>query len=179
MTSGRGLGLREITQVLLDGVVAHFEANTTVGDLPLPSRRLIVAGSKDQVVWDCEQLTVGLTGVGWGSAPDAGLGTVSGGLAVSNYGVRHVVYAVQLVRCTPGLSDDGDPPSAEALMRAGLAFQRDVGLLSQALVEVGTGIVGQLGHGAMIQAGAVLPVGPEGNFTAAEGEFIVTALGLS
>lgn len=179
MSLGQGLALREMSSTLLDGIVAHFAANTTSGDLPLPARRYVVAGDVTQVSWDCEQLVVGLAGIGWGTAPDTAMGSQKAGIGVFSRGVRHAVYSVQLVRCTPTPGEDGEPPSAERLMAAGLRFQRDAGLLSQALVEIGARVEAGLSLGAQVQAGAIQPLGPQGDHVGMEGEFIVTTMELS
>ena len=47
--------------------------------------------------------------------------------------------------------------------------------LSQALVEVGSGLRNQLGPAGSVQAGMIEPVGPEGGFVGMDGQFIITA----
>jgi hypothetical protein len=179
VSAGQGLALREVSSTLLDAVVEHFAANGTIGDRPLPDRRLVVAGSSSEVAWDCEQLTVALAAVGWGSSPEMGQGTVPFGTAAGAMAVRYVLYSVQLVRCTPVPDEDGEPPSAEELMAAGLSFQRDAGLLSQALVMAASRLRPHLPRGAVVQAGAIQPVGPQGEYVGMEGEFIVSVTELS
>lgn len=166
MSLGQGILVDQMAQLLLDHVVAHFGA----AGVELPEHRVVTAGAP---AWDCEQLTVTLVGVGWGQAPDSATPTARPGTPVSVYALRHAVYAVGLVRCVP--MPDPDPPSMAELNAAGLRFMRDAGLLSQALVEVGSGVRNQLGPAGSVQAGMIEPIGPDGGFVGMDGQFVITS----
>jgi hypothetical protein len=163
---GQGIEVDQLAQVLLAHTVVHFDA----AGVELPEHRVVTAGAP---AWDCEQLTVTLVGVGWGQAPDSATESARPGSPVSVYAVRHALYAVSLVRCVP--LPNPDPPSMAELNAAGLRFMRDAGLLSQALVEVGSGLRNQLGPAGSVQAGMIEPIGPEGGFVGMDGQFIVTS----
>lgn len=166
MSPGQGIRVDEMAQTLLDHVVVHFEA----AGVDLPDHRVVTAGAP---AWDCEQLTVTLVGVGWGQAIDSATESARPGSPLSVYALRHAVYAVSIVRCVP--TNDPDPPSMDELNASGLQFMKDAGLLSQALVEVGSGVRNQLGPSGSVQAGMIEPIGPEGGFVGMDGQFIITA----
>lgn len=171
MTTGRRLLVAELAQDLLAAIEGHF---ATAG-VELPARRCIVPGEPRTFAWDCEQLTVALGGVGWGPAVDISMPTPAPGINAGVFSVRHAVYAATLVRCTPPPNRDGTPPAAEDLHAAGLAFMRDAGLISQALVEHVTRVRGSLPPEGKVQAGAVEPVGPSGGLHGLETILAVTA----
>jgi hypothetical protein len=165
---GQGIEVDQLAQVLLAHTIVHFGA----AGVELPEHRVVTAGAP---AWDCEQLTVTLVGVGWGQAPDSATESARPGSPVSVYAVRHALYAVSLVRCVPVPDEQGAAPTMAELNAAGLRFMRDAGLLSQALVEVGSGLRNQLGPAGSVQAGMIEPIGPEGGFVGMDGQFIVTS----
>jgi hypothetical protein len=172
---GKGIRVGDLAQKVLDGVVAHFLA----ADVALPDRRYVAPGNPQLIAWDCEQLVVALTGIGWGSAPDAATGSVKPAAQMSVQGVRHAVFSIQLVRCTPVSKDTRTPwPPAEEIQAAGVAFMRDAGLLSQALVT----LVAELRQGlapdrsGLVEAGALSSLGPEGAHHGMEATLAVTSL---
>lgn len=167
--SGKGLRVDTLAETLLARVIAHFGA----AGVDLPTHRLVTAGAP---AWDCEQLTVTLVGIGWGQAIDSATESARPGSPMSVFATRHAVYAVSLVRCVPQPNDhDMSPPSVADLTASGLQFMRDAGLLSQALVEVASGLRNTLGPAGSVQAGMIEPIGPDGGFVGMDGQFIVTS----
>ena len=168
MSAGEGLDIGYIARTTLDGVVAHFAAS----EVELPERRVIVPGEPRSAAWEnCEALTVGCAGVLWGQGPGTGSGTARRTGTPVLVGERHVVIVVQLIRCVPVSFDEADP---DELTEAGLTVMRDMGLLSQALVEL-CGRAGALKSMGAALAGGVEMVGPEGCLVASEGSLTVTA----
>jgi hypothetical protein len=170
---GLGLALPDLARRVLDGVVAHYDAVDAKCKpserVNLPARRVIAPGNPRLVAWDCEQLVVTMSGIGVGQAPGEGGRPAGRGNPISATGLRHAVFAVQIVRCVPESRDGTSPPPDDVLTAAGLALLRDAGLLSQALVEICTQVAGGLGAGARVVPGAVAGV---------EGSLAVTAGGL-
>lgn len=172
---GKGLDVAQTAQDLLDHVVAHYAAATVGSVEPLPARRIIAAGDPLTIAWDCEQLTISLNGIGFGQAVDAAPApSPRGGSPLAATALRHAVFAIDLVRCTPGLDDNGNPPLAAAINTAGLIFMRDCGMLSQAVVTFAGLLRDRLPDTASVQCGAVDPVGPNGGFCAAECSIAIT-----
>lgn len=176
---GLGLAVPGLARTILDGVVAHFDAAAARCDpaerVKLPSRRVIAPGNPRLIAWDCEQLVVAASGIGVGPAPGEGGRPAGKGNPISATGLRHAVFAVQIVRCVPESRDGTSPPPDEELTAAGLALLRVAGLLSQALVEVCTNVASGLPNGSRVVPGAVEFLGPEGAFAAVEGSLAVTA----
>lgn len=173
---GRGLNVADTAQELLAHVVAHYEAAPPGTVAPLPARRAVLPGDPRSVAWDCEQLTISLDGIGYGQAVDAqagGPGTPIG-FPLSATALRHAVFAVSLVRCTPVMDEQGNPPSAEALNEAGLIFLRDCGLLSQAMVTFAGIMASKLDDTASVQCGVITPFGPSGGFHACDTSMSIT-----
>lgn len=167
---GKGLDLVTEAELLLDTVIDHFSAAAVA----LPERQHLVAGDPREFAWDCEQLTVSLQGIGWGPATDASSPTPRTGKPASVLSVRHAVLAVTLVRCTPMMGDQGDPPPAEALDVAGRGFMRDAGLMSQALVTYVSRATARLDRVASVEAGVVEPLGPSSTHHGIEAVLAVT-----
>jgi hypothetical protein len=168
--------LRPVAQGLLAVVVDHY-ADAGVA---LPERRVIVPGAPGVVAWDCEQVTLALANIATQSGvgnrislvPQTG-GPASVGLA------RLATWAIQVVRCTPTSDDDGNPPSADKLDEAAAMALDDAGLLSQCLVELASLTPGTrpwLPIGAVINAGQVTPLGPEGGFQGIEATASISAM---
>lgn len=173
--SGRAINTAEIGAAIFDGVIAHYAAASAV--VPLPDRRYIAPGDAAAVAWDCEQFTVSIIGVGLGLAPDVASGSAKPGTHASVTGMRHAVFSACLVRCTPTIDRDG-PPEISALHPAGVAYLRDVGLISQALVEIGSRLH-QIDRSAIITAGNAQPIGPGGGFVGLEGQLTISTVNLS
>jgi hypothetical protein len=173
MAPGQGLDVAGIAQTILNGIVEHY-ADVAL-DVALPGRQIIGAGNPRLVAWDCEQVVVTLSGIGNGAAPGTGDQPRGVGSQISSMGLRHAIYAVQIVRCHPESPDGTTPPDAAEVTAAGLISMRDAGLLSQALVAVATKIgAGGLPPGSRVQPGAVETLGPEGGFSGIEGALALT-----
>lgn len=149
---------------ILDAVVSHFEASAHADDVDLPDRRYVCAGDPLAVPWDCAQLTVAMQGVTTGAAVDARPLSPRSGTPSGVALVRSVTYVVSLVRCVPVQDDVGNPPSVARMETAGRTFARDMGLLSQAVVELASQLREGLPVGQTVQAGEVAPVGPDGEY---------------
>lgn len=166
MPAGEGPDVVGIATTILDGVVAHFAAS----EVELPERRVIAPGDTRLIaVDDCEQVIVTCARIGWGADATGGLSRPTG-INLSSTTVRFVEFAVQIVRCTV---DAEGPVDADVLTGAGVAFLRDMGLLSQALTEL-CGDHGPLSRHGKARAGDVVPVGPGGGPVASEGSITVT-----
>lgn len=175
-SSGERIYVAELAEKVLAVVEAHFAA----AGVPLPDRRYLAAGNPSLVAWDCEQLVVGLSGIGWGAAPDAAPISVKPSAHMSVAGVRHAVLSIQLVRCTPTVSDaDAEMskpyPDAEEIHAAGIAFMKDAGLISQAMVEMVSRLQQGLDRSGIAQAGVVNTLGPEGGYHAVEATLAITS----
>lgn len=166
-----GLDLSTVPNALLIAVVDYFTAN----GVELPERRYVTAGDPNLVAWDCEQLVICLADLGWGRATDATQLSPSFGKSASVNAMRHATYAVILVRCTPHIGDDAQPPSAEVLNAAGVGLMADAGLLSQALVNFVAFRNAAVPPGVSVQAGAVQMIGPFGGLVGCTGGLMITA----
>lgn len=173
---GKGLDVATTATDLLAHVVASFAAAAPGTVKELPTRRAVLAGDPRQVAWDCEQLTVCLEGIGVGQAVDASAAAPSPrmGSPISATALRHAVFAVSLVRCTPAPGNDGSPPSDTALNEAGLVYMRDCGMLSQALVTFVGILRDKLPDTGSVQVGAVTPYGPAGGYHSADVALAIT-----
>lgn len=171
-TPGPRLTIREMGQTILTAVVDHF------GDagIALPPRRYIAPGDPTQIAWDCEQLVVAAQGIGWGQHPSAGAIAPKIGAQISVVGVRHVVFAVALVRCTPSEGDrETGLVDPDLIHAAGLAYLDDMGTLSQALVVACSQVRAGLDRSSLVEAGAVNPEGPSGQYHGMSAQIAVTA----
>lgn len=169
---GQGLDVAAVAEAILDKVVAHFAA----AGVDLPERQVIAPGSPGEIAWDCEMLAVNLVSIGNGASPGgAGSGPSRLGAPLSTAGLRHAVFAVQLVRCEPSPTQGGKkPPTAAALRTAALRMMTDGGLLSQALVDLATDVAGGLPLGSLVTAGSADTVGPSGGFVGLVGSLTAT-----
>jgi hypothetical protein len=176
-TPGQGLTIQAMAEAILAAVQEHY-ADASVA---LPDRQYVAAGDPSQLAWDCEQLTVGIQGIGWGQAPSAGTAAPKMGTQISASAVRHAIFIVALVRCTPTDPEDPDTglPSEADLHAAGLEYMRDMGLLSQALVVACARVRAGLSRSSLVEAGAVNPDGPSGGFHGMSAQIAVTAGDLS
>ena len=173
MSVGQGLAVADIAQTILDAVTSHFNA---ASGITLPDRRIIAPGNIRLIAWDnCEQLIVAMNGIGLGAAPGQGGTPQRTGNPISSTGLRHAVFAVQLVRWAPESRDGTTPPEAATVTTAGLALMRDGGILSQALVEACSSLKAGLGHGGTAAPCAVEVIGPYGGMAAVEGSIAITA----
>lgn len=175
MTSsvGKGLTIPDLAESFLLGVQQHFAA----ANVALPARQYVAAGLPANIAWDCEQLVVALTGIGWGQAEDVVQLSPQINAQASVAAVRHAVFSVQLVRCTPAKGPHGALPTVDQIHENGLAFFRDAGLLSQALVTACTRVAAMLGlqNTGNVQPGAVEPLGPTGGLVALDASVAITA----
>jgi len=170
--TGQRLTLREMSQAILDAVVAHFAA----AGVALPERRYVAPGDPAQIAWDCEQLVVALQGVGWGQSPSAGQALAKTGTMVGATGVRHAVFVIALIRCTPSDGDrDTGIPDAADIHAAGLDFMTDMGLLSQALLEACAVVQAGFSRSALVEPGVVDPQGPSGTMHGMTAQLSITA----
>jgi hypothetical protein len=168
---GLALAAAPIAETILAAVVAHYGQAAGV---PLPARRVIAPGAPEAVAWDCDQLVVTMSGIGVGQAPGEGTQAKQVGNQISAGGLRHAVFAAEIVRCVPESQDGTTPPPAADLTTAGLALIRDAGLLSQALVEACTAVAATIPKGSKAVPGAVTVQGPEGGFASVRGSVAIT-----
>lgn len=176
-TLGQGLNIAQLALDLKAHLINHWNAAPPDSRTPLPQRQVIVPGDPRTIAWDCEQLTISMVGIGFGQAvaADSTPGTAPRtGTPASVASVRHVVLAIALIRCTPGMSGNGTPPSPAELEAAGLEFLRDAGLLSQAMVVFAAQVRRGLGRVASVECGVVDPYGPSGGFHGAETTLTIT-----
>lgn len=167
---GQGLDLVGVAGDMLDVVVAQFEA----AGHPLPERRYVAPGDPGEVAWDCEQFVITLDGIGWGQAVDDSQPSPRAGTPVSVMGLRHAVFSLSLVRCTPTPPPRASLPTVEAVHEAGLVFLRDAGLLSQALLNMAVNLGRALRNEGSVQAGAVETAGPSGGYHGLQGSLAIT-----
>lgn len=172
-----GLELLSIGAGILADVRAFFASN----NVDLPDRYYLAPGAPGLIAWDCEQLVVSLAGVLWGINEDATqpIPQVGGGAGI--FEIRHAQWSVQLVRCTPAMSDGGDPPAPASIQAAGELFVTDAGMLSQYLVNLASFPQSHswLPVGALAKAGNVVALGPSGQYHGFEGTFTVTVTELA
>lgn len=185
----------EVAALLLDGIERHYAR----AEVALPERRYIAPGGPREVAYDCEQVTVAASGIGWGQSPSKSQQDSRAGGPMAALSLRHVVYAVAVVRSVAdpdgaGSSDLWDPeddpayPSAATLHALGLRHMRDMGLVSQALVNAATEVrnlpaIKALGPevrrspaqvDGLVTPGVVESLGPAGGYVSVEAAFTVT-----
>ncbi len=172
MADGQGLDIGTLATL----VFAALQERFTDAGVTLPERRFIAPGQPEGIAWDQEQMVLTMSGIGQGAAPSQGSKALSAGAMISAMALRHVVFAVQLVRCSPEATGGGKrPPAPEVLTAAALDLMRDAGLVSQALIEVCSQLAGSLPPGTRCEAGAVNTLGPDGGMVAVQGSIAVTA----
>lgn len=172
-----GLALLPVGQGLLDDVRGFLLDN----DVPVPDRYYLAPGAPGLIAWDCEQLVVSLASVSWGPSEDAGQLIPQVGGAAGVLEVRHAQWSVQLVRCTPQMDDNGDPPGMEEIQAAGEQALTDAGMLSQCLVNCAAFPKDHewMPAGATARAGGVISLGPSGGYHGFEASFSMTTTELS
>lgn len=178
---GDRLALAEIAAELLEMIEDYWTAVPEAEQLP--GRRCLVAGLPVNVAWDCEQVTVGADLIGSGQSEDTQGAPFAPQMPgqVSPASTRHAQLTVQIVRCTPMPTANGRttvPPTAEQIHAAGLLHMKDMGRLSQALVYIAPRMEGIVG-GALVTAGRVESLGPEGDYQAVAGTLQVTVADLA
>lgn len=173
-TLGKGLDVQKVAVDLLQTIITHWAAATSLDVVPLPTRRAVVPGDPRTIAWDCEQLTVSMVGIGYGQALDEASPSRRAGSPTSVSGLRHAILAVTLVRCTPVGKEDGTPPTVAELDAAGRVFFRDCGMISQALMTYCSDVRKHLSSAESVQAGAVDPVGPSGGYHGIETTLAIT-----
>ncbi len=150
-------------------LLAAFKTQLEELDVTVPERAYIAPGQV--AVWDGEQLTVTLTGIGQGSPGKPDPGTFVPGAEILQAG-----YAVYLIREVPGLSGEGaiqgQLPSAEeldesgqqtvadaqAMFDAAMAIHADHTITEAALQGFSVGELSTLGPEGGL-AGVRLPIG--------------------
>lgn len=175
---GKRLAVREIAEMLLDSTREHFAA----AGVDLPERQYIAPGNPDVIAWDCEQLVVSLSAIGWGHMDDVAPLSSKPGTQMSATGLRHAVFSVALMRCTPTNIARGETsPPAEDIYRAGLEMMDDAGILSQAQVvmvaRLREGFAGD--RSGRATAGVIQTLGPAGKLHGVEATISVGALELA
>jgi hypothetical protein len=172
MPAGQGLDVGALACVIRDSLVVHYSAAPDIG---LPDRRIIAPGMPELVAADCECVIVTCSGLDRGVAP--GLGTIAAqgqraGLPTSAAGgLRHAVFAVQIWRESP---EGARAPDPDDITTAGLRHMRDMGLLSQGLVDICTAVDRVLPRDSVVQPGTVNSLGPEGGLTGVQGTLAAT-----
>lgn len=172
-----GLDLVGIGDGLLTDVRAFFAGN----GVALPDRYYLAPGAPGLIAWDCEQLVVSLASVSWGIGEDASQPVPQRGSAAGVFEVRYAQWSVQLVRCTPGMDDGGQPPPPAEIQLAGERFLTDAGMLSQCLVNCAAWPTSHawMPRGALVRAGNVVALGPSGQYHGFEGSLSVTVTDLT
>lgn len=169
-----GLDLTTWAENIIPAVVDFFTANS----VDLPARRRIVPGQLQLDSWDCEQVSVGVTGINDSGA--RGQGTTSAapraGTPFSVMKVRQVTYGIQIVRCVGQCGQTQFDTDTPEFGEAGLIQLRDMGLLSQALVNLASSPPPWHPKSAAMDAGQVTPIGPEGGMYAIEGSVTFSAM---
>jgi len=171
-----GLDLLSLGAGILADVQAFFAGNSVT----LPARCYLAPGAPGLIAWDCEQLVVALGSVRWGINEDAVQPAQETGGPSGIFQVRSAQWSVQLVRCTP-TGQDETPPAPELIQAAGELAVADAGMLSQCLVNWASfpGNHSWVPLGALVKAGDVVSLGPQGGFHGFEGSFTITATGLA
>jgi hypothetical protein len=126
-----------------------------------PARRYVAAGTAGGEAHDCEQVTVALVQLGGNLAVQQADGTgLSGDAAAAS--LPSATLRAEIVRAHPGMTEDGNPPSADALNDAGLAAMADAALLHavRSLIVTTAALTG--GDPTDVRAGPVVPSGPSG-----------------
>jgi hypothetical protein len=166
-----GLALLPVAENVLDYIEAFFATS----NVALPTRRYICPGVPSLDAWDCEQLVVGCVGITNGGARQgAASASPRAGSVASVLTIRQVVYGIQLVRCVPSIEDDTLPDPAE-INKAGRQQLIDMGLLSQATVNLASSPPSWMSTASNVDAGAVAPIGPSGGYAGIEASLILTA----
>lgn len=180
-TLGRGIAVKALARSVLAAVETHWQNAPQA--LPLPERRFVAPGDPSSQAWDCEQLVVSLTGIGFGPAQDAAPPvTPRAGSPTSIMSIRHAVFDIALVRCLPGPTGRAaTPPTVDVLNAAGEQFMVDAGMLSQALVWWASRTQRDVlpGDGASsVQLGVITPGEAAGAFVGMSAAAIVTCAAL-
>lgn len=173
-TLGERINVAELGASILASVIEHFDA----AGVTLPDRRYLAPGDPQLIAWDCEQLCVSLSSIGWGQAVDVSLPSPKPGAQIGAMGVRHAVFSVQLVRCTPVSTKADDPtPPVELIQAAGEQFMRDAGMLSQSLVTLTSELRQGLAQdrSGLVQPGVVASLGPSGQYHGMEATLAITS----
>jgi hypothetical protein len=169
---GKRISVAELGLAILAGVQEHYAAS----DLTLPDRQYLAPGNPEEVAWDCEQLVVALTGIGWGQAEDQSSLAPKPGAQVSVNALRHAIFSVQIVRCTPKPEGrNATFPTVEAVHEAGIVFMQDAGMISQALVVIASRMRQGLSGSGLVEPGVVNMIGPSGGLHAVEGTIAITS----
>lgn len=154
-----------------------FFANNNVA---LPARRRIVPGQLQLDAWDCEQVSVGFSGIADTGARGQGVTTQAPrvGTPFSAMKVRQASYGIQIVRCI-GPCNSWTTTDTDATGAAGEQQLIDISLLSQFLVNLASSPPSWHPEGVNADAGAITPIGPDGGYYAIEGDMTFSVMNLS
>lgn len=143
---------------LASSVLAAVEAFYALAGEPLPARRYVSPGLP---AWDCDegQVTAQVLRT-FGIAGSIAQETVAPLDATFRRGAE---LAVEVVRCTPTLGDDGNPPTAAALEASAVTLLRDAQMMTNAVLDAqasgllpGCGGVAIMGWSSVGPDGALL-----------------------
>lgn len=170
-----GLDLLPWPTHILDYLRTFFTAN----NVDLPKLQRIVPGQLSLDAWDCEQLSVGCAGIGDATAQQGQTSSAArAGTGFSATTARQVSYGIQLVRCIGGCGMV-IPPESNVIEEAGIQQLKDMGLLSQAVVNLASAPPSWHPKEINIRAGDVAPLGPTGGYWAIETNVTFSALALT
>jgi hypothetical protein len=171
----KGLNLLPFAEHALEYIEAFFTAN----GVALPDRRYIAPGVPAMDAWDCEQLMIGCVGITNGGAQQGNAGGMPrAGSPASVITLRGIQYGIQLVRCVPKVSEYGQPPDPAEVNKAGRQQLIDMGLISQAVVNLASSPPSWVTKEMNVDAGEVAPLGPSGGYAAIESAIRITGLDL-
>jgi hypothetical protein len=171
-----GLNLLPFAEHVFAEVRAFFAFN----GIALPERQYICPGLPSLDAWDCEQFAVGCVGIIDANPQQGSISSAArGGSPFSSQKMRAVVYGIQIVRaCAPTMSARGNPPSPATVDAAGRMQLKDMGCLSQIVVNLCSSLPEWIPQGVNADAGQCVPLGPEGRFTAIEASITLNAIEL-
>lgn len=167
-----GLDLTPWPTHILDYVRTFFTNN----NVALPGNQRIVPGMLSLDSWDCEQVSVGCSGLGDAVGQQGQTaGAPRTGNPYSALSTRQVVYGIQLVRCIGSCS--AERPPNDVVNASGLQQLKDMGLLSQIVENLASAPPDWHPKGN-VRAGDVVPLGPSGGYWAIEASITMSALDL-
>jgi hypothetical protein len=170
-----GLDLTPWPTHILDYLRTFFTAN----NVELPAIQRIVPGQLALDAWDCEQLSVGCAGIGDVRGQQGNVSAAPRtGTTYSATTARQVSYGIQLVRCIGGCGSV-IPPESSVIQEAGIQQLKDMGILSQAVVNLASSPPSWHPSEVNIQAGDVAPLGPSGGYWAVETNVTFSAMALT
>lgn len=164
-----GLDLAPWPTHILDYLRLFFAGS----DVALPEMQRIVPGQLSLDAWECEQVAVGCAGIGDFTAQQGAASSAPrAGTPYSATTMRQVIYGIQLVRCIDCNGPYG--PDLDTTNAAGLQQLIDMGLLSQAVVNLASAPPPWHPKEVNVRAGDVVPIGPNGGYWALEATVMMT-----